>query len=247
MRAAPRTASGAVIAVLALLALLLAVPGPAAAATYQVTMKGYAFSPATLTVPAGSTVTWTNQDTAPHDVKTTSGPVAIHGSMLDKGQSWSYTFGTAGTYTYLCTVHPDMTATIVVKAAAPATTAAPAPTHAAGSGGTHTAASTPAAGSGMAGMTGMPAKTTKPAAAGKASAAPTASPTPTAAPAPQSAQPQAQAAAQPGTETQADTSTLRPLDPLLLLAGLVAGVAVLCLLVVASRAAQAGREDALKE
>ncbi|EPJ37324.1 hypothetical protein STAFG_5617 [Streptomyces afghaniensis 772] len=96
-------------AVLTLLALPLLPAGQASAASYSVTMKGYAFSPASLSVPAGSTVTWTNQDTAPHDVKTTSGPVPIHSPMLDKGQSWSLTFTTAGSYGYVCTVHPNMT------------------------------------------------------------------------------------------------------------------------------------------
>jgi amicyanin len=113
----------ALLLVLALVALLSAVPGQASAATYRVTMQGYAFAPATLSVPAGSTVTWTNQDTAPHDVKTTSGPVQIHSPMLNKGESWSFTFTTAGSYAYYCTVHPNMTAGIAVQAAAPATSA----------------------------------------------------------------------------------------------------------------------------
>ncbi|MDH6518612.1 plastocyanin [Streptomyces sp. SAI-135] len=108
-------------AALALLTVWLLPADRAQAATYSVAMKGYAFSPASLSVPAGSTVTWTDYDTAPHDVQTTSGPVPIHSPMLDKGQSWSFTFTTAGSYGYVCTVHPDMTAGITVRAAAPAT------------------------------------------------------------------------------------------------------------------------------
>lgn len=112
-------------AVLALLVVgMLPYGHEASAATFQVAMKGYAFSPASLSVPAGSTVTWTNYDTAPHDVKTTSGPLAIHSPMLNKGESWSFTFTTAGAYGYVCTVHPDMTAGITVRAAAPAPTPA---------------------------------------------------------------------------------------------------------------------------
>ena len=114
-------------AALALLTVWLLPADRASAASYSVAMKGYAFSPASLSVPAGSTVTWTNYDTAPHDVKTTSGPLSIHSPMLDKGESWSFTFATAGSYGYVCTVHPDMTAGITVRAA-PAPAPAPART-----------------------------------------------------------------------------------------------------------------------
>ncbi|WP_346139580.1 cupredoxin family copper-binding protein [Streptomyces coeruleofuscus] len=217
-------------AVLALLALPLLPAGQASAASYSVTMKGYAFSPASLSVPAGSTVTWTNQDTAPHDVKTTSGPVSIHSPMLDKGQSWSFTFTTAGSYGYVCTVHPNMTAGITVRAAAPATTAAPtAHEHHTGSSSGHraTAPSRTAPGSGPP-TTRRPsptpssaASTASPAAAGQS---PQASPS----------SPAAQVAQQPQPQTAA--SAARPLDPLLVLTGIVAGVAVLCLLLVGSRA-----------
>ncbi|MFI6855765.1 cupredoxin family copper-binding protein [Streptomyces sp. NPDC050416] len=213
-------------AVLTLLALPLLPAGQASAASYSVTMKGYAFSPASLSVPAGSTVTWTNQDTAPHDVKTTSGPVQIHSPMLDKGQSWSFTFTTAGSYGYVCTVHPNMTAGITVRAAAPATTAAPtAHEHHTGSSSKHRATApsrtTPGGGTPTMRMpSSSPSSATSPAAAGQS---PPASPSTA-----------AQAAQQPQTQTAA--SSTRPLDPLLVLTGIVAGVAVLCLLLVGSRA-----------
>ncbi|WP_307840910.1 cupredoxin family copper-binding protein [Streptomyces sp. GESEQ-4] len=224
----------ALSAVLALVALLVAVPGEASAATYQVTMKGYAFVPARLTVPAGSTVTWTNQDTAPHDVKTTSGPVSIHSPMLDKGESWSFTFGTAGSYGYYCTVHPDMTAGITVRAAAPATSAAPTRTH------THQETST--GGQQEDHSEHAETATVRPTARAPRSPSSTPSmamPTTTAAAVP-SASPSVAAAA-PQTQPVASA---RPLDPLLLLTGIVAGVAVLCLLLVGSRAAAPrGRDE----
>jgi plastocyanin len=210
-------------AVLALLVVgMLPYGHEASAATFQVAMKGYAFAPASLSVPAGSTVTWTNYDTAPHDVKTTSGPLAIHSPMLNKGESWSFTFTTAGSYGYVCTVHPDMTAGITVRAAAPA----PAPTQH-----EHTQPSTSQEQhSTMPGMT-----TGRRPAATRAGSSP--SPTASQAAVPQTApSPQASQAAQPAA-TQTAASTARPLDPLLVLAGLVAGVAVLCLLLVGSRAA----------
>lgn len=213
-------------AVLALLVVgMLPYGHEASAATFQVAMKGYAFAPASLSVPAGSTVTWTNYDTAPHDVKTTSGPLAIHSPMLDKGESWSFTFTTAGAYGYVCTVHPDMTAGITVRAAAPAPTPAAPTRH------EHTQPSTSQEQhSTMPGMT-----TSRRPAATRAGSSP--SPTASQAAVPQTApSPQAPQAAQPAA-TQAAASTARPLDPLLVLAGLVAGVAVLCLLLVGSRAA----------
>ncbi|WP_406168080.1 cupredoxin family copper-binding protein [Streptomyces canus] len=213
-------------AVLALLVVgMLPYGHEASAATFQVAMKGYAFAPASLSVPAGSTVTWTNYDTAPHDVKTTSGPLAIHSPMLNKGESWSFTFTTAGAYGYVCTVHPDMTAGITVRAAAPAPTPAAPTRH------EHTQPSTSQEQhSTMPGMT-----TSRRPAATRAGSSP--SPTASQAAVPQTApSPQAPQAAQPAA-TQAAASTARPLDPLLVLAGLVAGVAVLCLLLVGSRAA----------
>jgi amicyanin len=215
-------------------------------------MQGYAFAPANLTVPAGSTVTWTNQDTAPHDVKTTSGPVQIHSPMLNKGQSWSFTFTTAGSYAYYCTVHPNMTAGIAVQAAAPATSAAPTHSHAhTGTGSEpHEAGTETGTGMGMgmgrstASSSRTPTRTAPSSAAapkspGRASPTPTA---PAAAPPAPSSPPLAGAAPQVQTTTVASA---RPLDPLLLLTGIVAGIAVLCLLLVGSRAAAPrGREKA---
>jgi plastocyanin len=210
---------------------LLVLPaGRASAATYRVAMSGYAFSPATLAVTAGSTVTWTNQDTAPHDAKTTSAPAAFHSPMLNKGGSWSFTFTTPGTYAYYCTVHPNMTARIVVRPAAPATSApAPAPTHDHSDTGSSTGRQpsshheTPPSRTAATRPPSTPS-TSAPAAARQVSPSPT--PTPTAMP-----------------QTQVTASTSRPLDPLLVLTGMVAGVAVLCLLLVGSRASRAREEE----
>lgn len=238
MRAGRRSVSalGAALALIVPLGLLLLAPGQASAASYRVAMKGYAFGPAALSVHVGDTVTWTNQDTAPHDVKTTSGPVSIHSPMLDKGQSWSFTFTTAGSYGYYCTVHPDMTARLVVQPAA--TTAAPTHMH------THTPT-----GSAQHGTGGQQRATTAPAAR-----TPTPTPTPTAtrstAASPSTSASDSAAAPAPGTagaapaepQVQSAGASVRPLEPLLVLAGLVAGVAVLCLLLVGSRASHAGEE-----
>jgi len=205
-------------------ALVLPAPAVQAAAGHQVLMSGYAFSPRTLTITAGDTVTWTNQDQAPHDVETTSGPASVHSPMLNRGGSWSHTFTTPGTYGYVCTVHPDMTAQLVVKAAA-----APAPT-------VHRHQHPTAAAPTTRPTTTMPSSmhmghSAKAAAPG---AAKTPSPSPTASSA-------APAAAQPPVDNAA--SATRPLSPLLLLTGVVAGVAVLCLLLVGSRSAAAASRN----
>ena len=102
---------------------LLLTGGSAGAATVPATIKGYAFAPAALTVPAGTTVTWTNQDAAPHTV-TSEGSGPLDSPNLQKGDSWSFTFTTPGTYAYYCAVHPDMKGTVTVAAAASSTTAA---------------------------------------------------------------------------------------------------------------------------
>jgi plastocyanin len=84
-----------------------------AATTHQVAIVDFAFSPATLTITAGDTVTWTNSDTVAHTA-TGSG---FDSGLLDQGDSYSFTFSAAGTYDYVCTPHPTMTGQIVVQAA----------------------------------------------------------------------------------------------------------------------------------
>ncbi len=80
-----------------------------------VTIQNFAYQPANLQVKVGATVTWTNQDTAPHTV--TFRDSALTGSaLLPKGQSFTYTFTKAGTVSYYCQVHPYMTAQVTVSA-----------------------------------------------------------------------------------------------------------------------------------
>lgn len=76
-----------------------------------VTIKNFAFSPATLTVKAGSTVTWTNQDTIAHDVKGDT----FQSATLNTGDAFQFTFDKAGTYEYICGLHPTMKGTIIVE------------------------------------------------------------------------------------------------------------------------------------
>ncbi len=78
-----------------------------------VTIQGFAFGPKSLTVPVGSTVTWTNQDPTQHTVTADDG--SFGSQPLPTGQTFSQTFSKAGTFAYHCTIHPSMTATIVVQ------------------------------------------------------------------------------------------------------------------------------------
>lgn len=78
-----------------------------------VTIQNYAYSPATLTVKLGDTVTWTNQDSIGHSA--TADDNSFDTGILSQGQSKTITFNKAGTYTYHCRVHPYMHGTIVVQ------------------------------------------------------------------------------------------------------------------------------------
>lgn len=77
-----------------------------------VVIENFAFGPALLTVKKGAMVTWTNKDSAPHTVTSDGGTFASN--TLANGQSFSFTFNQAGTFSYYCAVHPSMTATVVV-------------------------------------------------------------------------------------------------------------------------------------
>jgi plastocyanin len=87
--------------------------------TYQVTMvessEKYAFSPATLTIPKGATVIWTNKSDARHTV-TSDDNTFTGSSTLSESQTFQMVFATAGTFTYHCAVHSYMKATIIVTA-----------------------------------------------------------------------------------------------------------------------------------
>lgn len=85
------------------------------ASTASVDMMGYKFSPANLTIKVGDTVTWTNHDTAPHNVVISDGPVKFTSPTLNTGETYTYTFTVAGKYDYYCSIHPDMQASITVE------------------------------------------------------------------------------------------------------------------------------------
>lgn len=87
--------------------------GPTASAA--VTIEDFDFSPDTLSVKVGTTVTWTYVTGGTHHT-VTSDTGAFHSGALTPGGKYSFTFNQAGTYPYHCSVHPDMTGQIVVTA-----------------------------------------------------------------------------------------------------------------------------------
>ena len=87
---------------------------PAKATKSEIVIDSFTFSPKTFTVPAGGTVTWINHDNVPHVVTSTDDQFK-KSPVLKTGQRFSNTFATAGTYSYFCSIHPRMTAQIIVK------------------------------------------------------------------------------------------------------------------------------------
>ena len=83
-------------------------------ATNSVSIKNFAFAPASITVKAGTTVTWTNADQDAHTVTSDGKSGPLNSKPLNPGESYQHTFTQAGTYSYLCTIHPFMTATVTV-------------------------------------------------------------------------------------------------------------------------------------
>jgi plastocyanin len=84
-------------------------PAPAAA---SVSIKNMAFNPGSLSVVAGSTVTWMNSDTTIHTVTADDG--SFNSGNIAVGATYSRVFSTAGTFSYHCTIHPEMTGKVVV-------------------------------------------------------------------------------------------------------------------------------------
>lgn len=80
-----------------------------------VAIKGFVYIPETVTVPAGASVAWTNQDNAPHTSTGTGDSVsALNSGAIVFGQTFTQEFDTPGTYPYYCVYHPNMLGTVVV-------------------------------------------------------------------------------------------------------------------------------------
>lgn len=111
----PFAALGVAFAALAAMAFFAL---PAHADDETVTLSGTAFNPSDVTVQEGDTVTWVHEDPGmPHNVISTDGGPLDSGNF-DEGESFAFTFESAGTYEYECTIHPGMTGSVTVEAAA---------------------------------------------------------------------------------------------------------------------------------
>ena len=94
----------------------LVLPTYAQNAPVAIAIDNFTFNPQKLTVKAGTTVTWTNKDDIPHAIAAVS--KQFKSKTLDTDDGYSFTFTTPGSYEYFCSLHPHMTGTIVVEAAA---------------------------------------------------------------------------------------------------------------------------------
>ena len=89
-------------------------PDPAVPAA-TIRLEHFMFGPTTITVPVGATVRWLNLDGEPHTVASVDG--LFRSGALDEGDGFAFTFRAPGRYRYVCSIHPQMTGTIVVTAA----------------------------------------------------------------------------------------------------------------------------------
>lgn len=92
---------------------LNAAPPAVSQMAVEVKIDNFSFSPAMLEIKAGTTVTWINADDIPHTV--VSNEQLFKSKLLDTDQRFSFTFDKPGTYPYFCSLHPKMTAKVVVQ------------------------------------------------------------------------------------------------------------------------------------
>jgi amicyanin len=90
---------------------------PTGPQTVNVEISNFAFNPASLTIKAGDTVVWTNKDSVKHLLTNANatGTIGISSPALSNGDTYSKTFDKAGTYAYMCQIHPSMKGVIIVE------------------------------------------------------------------------------------------------------------------------------------
>jgi plastocyanin len=96
---------------------MLAIAAPASSGTAPITVKvaNFTFAAPTVTVAAGTTVTWVNEDDIPHTI-VADDKKTFRSKVLDSGDRFAFTFATPGTYSYFCSIQPHMTGKVVVTA-----------------------------------------------------------------------------------------------------------------------------------
>ncbi len=92
---------------------IAATPDTNSAPAAEVKIDNFSFSPPTISVPAGTTVRWTNRDDIPHTI--VSDDKIFKSKALDTDDQFTYTFTKPGAYGYFCSIHPKMTAKVVVQ------------------------------------------------------------------------------------------------------------------------------------
>jgi plastocyanin len=88
-------------------------PGGSTPGANEVWIQGMAFNPSTRSVVAGTTITWTNKDAIAHTVTSDTG--LFDSGSIAANSTYSHTFATAGNFTYHCSIHPTMTASVIVN------------------------------------------------------------------------------------------------------------------------------------
>ena len=101
---------------LGLLAGAAVMAAPLGAQDTELKIDNFTFVPQRVTIKPGTTVTWVNDDDIPHAIAATG--KEFRSKVLDTNDKYSFTFTTAGTFEYFCSLHPHMTGTIVVEPAA---------------------------------------------------------------------------------------------------------------------------------
>jgi LPXTG-motif cell wall-anchored protein len=110
------------LAILSIAAVLISAPAVSAQDEMTVSIQDFFFDPDQLSVAPGTTVTWVNEGQAPHT--TTADDGTWDSGTLQPGEDFSFTFDQPGTYTYHCSIHPDMTASVKVSGGGEATSSA---------------------------------------------------------------------------------------------------------------------------
>jgi len=100
-------------AIVLAIALSMTMQSQAAPDASSIVMKNFDFSPMSITVPAGTTVTWQNLDGEPHTVVSIDG--LFRSGALDQDEKFAFKFDKPGRYRYSCSIHPRMMGTVIVK------------------------------------------------------------------------------------------------------------------------------------
>ena len=85
-----------------------------AVTTDKVSISNFSFSPSSITIKKGTTVTWSNHDGVAHTIVETDGKSGPNSQNVGSGEAYSFTYNTVGMFAYHCSIHPEMTGTVTV-------------------------------------------------------------------------------------------------------------------------------------